>query len=216
MPGFCSQEEGDEVDSAEGFDLDASHSRLSIKARVPDLPVRRKGVLAPVGGEAEDPLGLDVETGAGSGFPEEQLQVSIFGINILIINILIINILIINILVINILGINILVINILVINIFVINILVNIFLVINILGIIFLTTTICLTISQEMFPESTGEIGSERFDPAYFLLEHHHTTPFDDLKVGAVGSVSCAVVCSVRWCAVCGLGVLQYSRVRTM
>ena len=37
--------------------------------------------------------------------------------------------------------------------------------------------------SQEMFPESSGEIGSERFDPAYFLLEHHHNTTFDDLKV---------------------------------
>ena len=36
---------------------------------------------------------------------------------------------------------------------------------------------------QEMFPESSGEIGFERFDPAYFLLEHHHNTTFDDLKV---------------------------------
>ena len=34
-----------------------------------------------------------------------------------------------------------------------------------------------------MFPESSGEIGSERFDPAFFLLEHHHNTTFDDLKV---------------------------------
>lgn len=66
-------------------------------------------MLAPVGGEAEDPLGLDVESSGGGGFPEEQLQ--------------------------------------------------------------------------EMFPESSGEIGSERFDPAYFLLEHHHNTTFDDLKV---------------------------------
>jgi len=37
-------------------------------------PRRRKGVLAPVGGEAEDPLGLDVESSGGGGFPEEQLQ----------------------------------------------------------------------------------------------------------------------------------------------
>ena len=37
---------------------------------------------------------------------------------------------------------------------------------------------------QEMFPESNGDIGSERFDPAYFLLEHHHATTFDDLKAG--------------------------------
>ena len=36
----------------------------------------------------------------------------------------------------------------------------------------------------EMFPESNGDIGSERFDPAYFLLEHHHATTFDDLKAG--------------------------------
>ena len=65
--------------------------------------------MAPVGGEADDPLGLDVE-GSATNFPEEQLQ--------------------------------------------------------------------------EMFPEATGEIGSERFDPAYFLLEHHHATTFDDLKAG--------------------------------
>jgi len=37
---------------------------------------------------------------------------------------------------------------------------------------------------QEMFPEATGDISSERFDPAYFLLEHHHSTTFDDLKAG--------------------------------
>ena len=39
---------------------------------------------------------------------------------------------------------------------------------------------------QEMFPESNGDIGSERFDPAYFLLEHHHATTFDDLKVSNI------------------------------
>jgi exocyst complex component 2 len=37
---------------------------------------------------------------------------------------------------------------------------------------------------QEMFPEATGDITSEKFDPAYFLLEHHHNTAFDDLKAG--------------------------------
>lgn len=37
---------------------------------------------------------------------------------------------------------------------------------------------------QEMFPESNGDTGCERFDPAYFLLEHHHATTFDDLKAG--------------------------------
>jgi len=72
-------------------------------------PRRRAGVLAgPAAGEADDPLGLDVET--ASSFPEEQLQ--------------------------------------------------------------------------EMFPEATGDIGSERFSAAYFLLEHHHATTFDDLKAG--------------------------------
>ena len=65
-------------------------------------------MLAPTGGEIEDPLGLDVEN-CNTNFPEEQLL--------------------------------------------------------------------------EMFPESNGDIGSERFDPAYFLLEHHHATTFDDLKV---------------------------------
>ena len=37
---------------------------------------------------------------------------------------------------------------------------------------------------QEMFPEGSGDIASERFDPAYFLLEHHQATTFDDLKAG--------------------------------
>ena len=35
-----------------------------------------------------------------------------------------------------------------------------------------------------MFPEGSGEIGSERFDPAFFLLQNHQATTFDDLKVG--------------------------------
>ena len=35
-----------------------------------------------------------------------------------------------------------------------------------------------------MFPEGSGDIASERFDPAYFLLEHHQATTFDDLKAG--------------------------------
>ena len=84
---------------------------------------RRKGVLAPAGGEVEDPLGLDVEN-SSTNFPEEQLQVClVFGLE---------------------------------------------------------EFSLC---SQEMFPETNGEIGSERFDPAYFLLEHHHATTFDDLKV---------------------------------
>ena len=39
-------------------------------------------------------------------------------------------------------------------------------------------------VGQEMFPEATGDISSEKFDPAYFLLEHHHNTAFDDIKAG--------------------------------
>ena len=35
-------------------------------------------MLAPVGGEAEGPLGLDVESSGGGGFPEEQLQASLY------------------------------------------------------------------------------------------------------------------------------------------
>jgi len=71
-------------------------------------PRRRKGGVTGVGGEAEDPLGLDVA--ADSNFPKDQLM--------------------------------------------------------------------------EMFPECSGDITSERFDPAYFLLEHHSSTTFDDLKAG--------------------------------
>jgi len=37
---------------------------------------------------------------------------------------------------------------------------------------------------MEMFPEGSGEIGSERFDPAFFLLQNHQATTFDDLKAG--------------------------------
>ena len=46
------------------------------------IGVRRKGVLAPVGGEAEDPLGLDVESSGGGGFPEEQLQASLYTVSV--------------------------------------------------------------------------------------------------------------------------------------
>lgn len=37
---------------------------------------------------------------------------------------------------------------------------------------------------HEMFPEGSGELSSENFEPNWFLLEHHHATSFDDLKVG--------------------------------
>ena len=108
-------------------------------------------MLAPVGGEAEDPLGLDVESSGGGGFPEEQLQASLF-----------------------------------------------------------LVVSVSVSVTwkqgpssphykllhpQEMFPESSGEIGSERFDPAYFLLEHHHNTTFDDLKVTTEFQFSSSLNC---------------------
>lgn len=37
---------------------------------------------------------------------------------------------------------------------------------------------------QELFPDCNGELGSELFSPAWFLLRHHHSTSFDDLKAG--------------------------------
>ena len=37
---------------------------------------------------------------------------------------------------------------------------------------------------QIMFPEATGNIGSDNFEPAYFLLDKHRSTTFDDLKAG--------------------------------
>lgn len=35
-----------------------------------------------------------------------------------------------------------------------------------------------------MFPDGSGDLLSENFEPAWFLLEHHHGTSFDDLRVG--------------------------------
>ena len=37
---------------------------------------------------------------------------------------------------------------------------------------------------QELFPESNGEFGSEHFSPSWFLVQHHHSTSFEDLKAG--------------------------------
>ena len=37
---------------------------------------------------------------------------------------------------------------------------------------------------QIMFPEATGNIGSDNFEPAYFLLDKHRSTTFEDLKAG--------------------------------
>ena len=37
---------------------------------------------------------------------------------------------------------------------------------------------------QIMFPETSGNIGSDNFEPAYFLLDKHRSTNFEDLKAG--------------------------------
>ncbi len=37
---------------------------------------------------------------------------------------------------------------------------------------------------QMLFPESTGNINSDNFSPAYFLLDKHRSTTFEDLKAG--------------------------------
>lgn len=37
---------------------------------------------------------------------------------------------------------------------------------------------------HELFPECSGDLSSENFEPGWFLLEHHHATSFDDLRVG--------------------------------
>lgn len=36
----------------------------------------------------------------------------------------------------------------------------------------------------EIFPEGSGNLRSENFVPAWFLLENHHGTSFEDLKLG--------------------------------
>ncbi|GAB1601968.1 exocyst complex component 2-like isoform X1 [Argonauta hians] len=36
----------------------------------------------------------------------------------------------------------------------------------------------------EMFPEASGKMSLENFSPAWYLLENHHSTSFDDLKAG--------------------------------
>jgi hypothetical protein len=36
----------------------------------------------------------------------------------------------------------------------------------------------------ELFPEGSGNLRSENFVPAWFLLENHHMTKFEDLKYG--------------------------------
>lgn len=36
----------------------------------------------------------------------------------------------------------------------------------------------------ELFTDGSGDLLSENFEPAWFLLEHHHGTSFDDLRIG--------------------------------
>ena len=37
---------------------------------------------------------------------------------------------------------------------------------------------------QQLFPGKCSDVGAENFDPAYFLLENHHATTFEDLQAG--------------------------------
>ncbi|KAI5695492.1 exocyst complex component 2 [Diaphorina citri] len=37
---------------------------------------------------------------------------------------------------------------------------------------------------HELFPDGSGDLSLENFEPTWFLLDHHHATSFDDLRVG--------------------------------
>lgn len=37
---------------------------------------------------------------------------------------------------------------------------------------------------RDLFPDSCGDLSQETFSPGWFLLEHHNSTTFDDLKAG--------------------------------
>ncbi len=37
---------------------------------------------------------------------------------------------------------------------------------------------------RQAFPGMCGDVGAENFEPAYYLLENHHGTTFEDLKAG--------------------------------
>lgn len=37
---------------------------------------------------------------------------------------------------------------------------------------------------RDLFPEHCGDLSQENFSPRWFLLEHHHSTSFDDLRAG--------------------------------
>lgn len=37
---------------------------------------------------------------------------------------------------------------------------------------------------RDIFPNSSGDLSHDNFSPGWFLLEHHNTTTFEDLKAG--------------------------------
>lgn len=37
---------------------------------------------------------------------------------------------------------------------------------------------------RDIFPDSGGDLSQENFSPGWFLLEHHNSTSFEDLKAG--------------------------------
>lgn len=37
---------------------------------------------------------------------------------------------------------------------------------------------------RDIFPDSSGDLSQENFSPGWFLLEHHNSTSFEDLKAG--------------------------------
>lgn len=37
---------------------------------------------------------------------------------------------------------------------------------------------------RDLFPECSGDLSQENFSPGWFLLEHHNSTSFEDLKAG--------------------------------
>lgn len=37
---------------------------------------------------------------------------------------------------------------------------------------------------RDIFPNSSGDLSQDNFSPGWFLLEHHNTTTFEDLKAG--------------------------------
>lgn len=37
---------------------------------------------------------------------------------------------------------------------------------------------------RDLFPDSSGDLSQENFSPGWFLLEHHNSTSFEDLKAG--------------------------------